>query len=280
MTAQPVLPTCYRHPDRETRLACSNCDRPICVDCMHTARVGQRCPECAAPDEHNRVLDRDDLRREESRPAVVTWTVLGAAVAVFALQLFVPAIGLALTQLGVQANELVRQGQWWRLLTAAFFHDGITHIAFNMWALSIFGPQLERQAGSVPFAALYVASALAGGAAFYLTQPFGIAVGASGAIFGLFGAWLAASYRTRHTLAGAASLRQLLVLLGINLALPLLPGSNIAWQAHLGGLAAGFMIAFAWTVPVVRRRAALRATVAAGVGAVALVAALTLGALG
>jgi membrane associated rhomboid family serine protease len=206
---------------------------------------------------------------------MVTWTVLGVCVAVQLLRTFVPAVGQPLLFAGVQANELVSAGQWWRLLTAAFFHDGLTHIAFNMWALSIFGPQLERDVGSGAFAALYAAAALAGGAAFYLTQPAGVAVGASGAIFGLFGAWLAASYRSRHTLAGAASFRQLLVLLGINLALPLLPGSNIAWQAHLGGLAAGMLIAAAWTLPALRRSAALRAAAGAAVAAVALIAVLS-----
>ena len=266
-----VLPSCYRHPDRETRLACSNCGRPVCVDCVRTAPVGQRCLECAAP--AHGVATMDDVRRAANRATPVTYTVLAVSVAVFVVEFVLPGVGNEVRFQLAQINELVTAGQWWRLFTAAFLHGGITHIAFNMYALYLFGPQLEREVGSAPFAALYVAAAVAGGAAYYLSDPHGIAVGASGAIFGLFGAWLAASFRGRHTAAGRASLRQLLVLLGINLALGFAPGANIAWQAHLGGLFAGLVIALLWTLPPLRRQAALRALVAGLVGVAALLVA-------
>jgi membrane associated rhomboid family serine protease len=270
------LPTCYRHPDRETRLSCSNCERPVCIDCVRTASVGQKCPECSAPLPGARTLDMNDVRRGQTRTAIVSYTILAVCVAIFVIGFVAPPLGDQLY--GVQANELVADGQWWRLLTAAFFHDpsSIVHIAFNMWALYVFGPQLEREVGSAAFLALYVAAALGGGVAFYLLAPRGVAVGASGAIFGLFGAWLAASYRRRRTAAGAASLRQLLVLLGINMALAFAPGFNIAWQAHAGGLVAGFLIALAWSAPQLHNSAARRTAVAAAVAA----AALTVAALG
>ncbi|MDQ3538666.1 MAG: rhomboid family intramembrane serine protease [Actinomycetota bacterium] len=218
----------------------------------------------------------DDVRRRQTRTAIVSYTILAVCVAIFVVGFVAPPIGRVLLFSGVQANELVAQGQWWRLLTAAFFHDqsSIAHIAFNMWALYVFGPQLEREVGSAAFLALYVAAALGGGAAFYLLAPNGIAVGASGAIFGLFGAWLAASYRRRRTPAGAASLRQLLVLLGINMALAFAPGFNIAWQAHAGGLVAGFLIALAWSLPQLHNSAVRRTAAAAAVGAIALAAAV------
>ena len=274
MDTGTLLPTCYRHPDRETRLACSNCGRPVCVDCVRTADVGQRCLECAAPAPGAQALDMDDMRRQAPRPPVVTYTVLAISVAIFVLEFVVPSMGMTIRFNLAQINELVAAGQWWRLLTAAFLHGGVTHIAFNMYALYLFGPQLEREVGSLPFAAMYVAAALTGGAAFYFAQPEGVAVGASGAIFGLFGAWLAASYRGRHTAHGRASLRQLLVLLGINAALGFVPGANIAWEAHAGGLVAGLVIAAVWMLPALRRQAALRALVAAVVAAAALVAVL------
>ena len=273
------LPTCYRHPDRETRLSCSNCERPVCIDCVRSASVGQKCPECSTPVPGARTLDMDDVRRGQTRTAIVSYTILAVCVAIFVIGFLAPPLGSLLLFYGVQANELITDGQWWRLLTAAFFHDqsNIIHIAFNMWALYVFGPQLEREVGSAAFLALYVAAALGGGAAFYLLgPPSGVAVGASGAIFGLFGAWLAASYRRRRTAAGAASLRQLLVLLGINMALAFAPGFNIAWQAHAGGLVAGFLIAFAWSAPQLHNSAARRTAVAAAVAA----AALTVAALG
>ncbi len=167
-------------------------------------------------------------------------------VSVFLVQSLGP-VGALLERLGEQRNAAVQEGEWWRLLTSAFLHANLTHILFNMWALWVFGPDLERRMGSVPFAALYSSSALAGGAAFFGLAGLdaGPAVGASGAIFGLFGAWTAEAVRQRHTLAGRANLNQLLVLLGINAALPILI-PYIAWQAHLGGLVAGFGIAMLW----------------------------------
>jgi len=267
-----TLPTCYRHPDRETRLACSACGRPTCVDCVQRADVGQKCRECAAPDGHARVITADQIRAGGRRSAPVAFTFLGVCVAVHLVGLFAPEIGDWVFASGAQVNALVGQGEWYRLFTAAFLHSpaGFTHILFNMFALYLFGPQLEREAGSGPFAALYLASALAGGAAFYFANAGGVAVGASGAIFGLFGAWLAASLRNRHTPAGQAGLRQLLLLLGLNLALPLfVPG--IAWEAHVGGLAAGFVIALMWSLFARPAQAALlRTLVAAAVGGAAL----------
>lgn len=272
VSADTSLPTCYVHPDRETRLACSSCGRPACVDCVQRAPVGQKCRDCAAPEGNARVITASDVRAGARGATPVTFTILAVAVAVHVVGLVLPEVGERIFAAGAQVNPLVERGEWYRLFTAAFLHSpaGFTHILFNMFALYLFGPQLERQAGSVPFATLYLASALAGGAAFALSSPGGVAVGASGAIFGLFGAWLAASLRSRHTPAGAAGLRQLLLVLGLNLALPLfVPG--IAWEAHLGGLVAGFVIAFLWFSLRDRSRVGLlRTVVAALVGAAAL----------
>jgi membrane associated rhomboid family serine protease len=147
-----------------------------------------------------------------------------------------------------QSNQAVAAGEWWRLFTPIFLHaPGIMHIAFNMYALWILGPQIERGVGSWPFAAAYLASAGVGGAFFYfLGDPIVPAVGASGAIFGLFGIWFNWALRRRHTRYGRYLLNQILVLLVINAAIPfLVPG--IAWEAHLGGLIAGFAISEAWS---------------------------------
>lgn len=264
-----TLPVCYRHADRETRLSCSNCGRPICVECMTAAPVGQRCPDCAAP--ATQVVGRDRLYGRAGAP--VTYGLIALCVAVYLLASVAPQIEVY----GAQINPLVLQGEWWRLVTAAFLHGGLTHILFNMYALYVFGPQIERQVGSVPFAALYLGSAVAGGAAYLaydllVGDGLGIAVGASGAIFGLFGATLAAAYRNRDTLAGRAGLRQLLTLLAINFALPLLL-PIIAWQAHLGGLVAGFVIATAWAALGRRRGGAVaRTAVAVAVAGMAVLA--------
>lgn len=268
-----TLPTCYRHPDRETRLACAACGRPACVECVQRADTGPLCRDCAAVAADGAPGAGEVPPAPRARTAApVAFTVLGASVAIHMLTLLAPAVWQEVFLRGAQINEAVAAGEWYRLVSAAFLHSeaGLTHILFNMFALYLFGPQIERQAGSVAFAALYLASAVSGGAAFYLLNPGGIAVGASGAIFGLFGAWLAASVRTRHTPAGRAGLRQLLFLLAINLALPLFV-PRIAWEAHLGGLAAGFLIALAW-FPLARtpRAEVLRTLVAGGVGVGAL----------
>ncbi len=171
-----------------------------------------------------------------------------------------------------QANELVQAGEWYRIFTAALLHGSLTHILFNMWALWVIGPQVERGVGTLPFISLYLAAAGVGGAAaFYFGGPRDVAVGASGAIFGLFGVWLSWALHRRKTAYGRAMLNQLGFLLLINAVIPfLLPG--ISWQAHLGGLLAGFLIAEAWALIQGPRAAVLRATVGFAVAALAAVA--------
>lgn len=277
MSAETTLPVCYRHSDRETRLSCSSCGRPVCVDCVRTAAVGQKCLECAAPDKNARVINAGQLARAGLRQAApVTFWLIVACVGVFVLRLAVPQV----FGYGVQANQLVAEGEWWRLVSAAFLHSrGFFHIGFNMYALYVFGPQIERQVGSLPFAALYLGTAMCGGAAYYLFDVLvmdgqGAAVGASGAIFGLFGAMLVGAYRNRASPAGRAGLRQLLMLLAINFALPLLV-PIIAWQAHLGGLLAGIAIAAGWTLLGPGRRTAVaRTAMGAAAALVALVTVL------
>ncbi|CAN5140737.1 rhomboid family intramembrane serine protease [soil metagenome] len=270
MEARAGPMTCYRHPDRETRLSCSSCARPVCVDCVRSAAVGQRCPDCAAPQGRARVITAADIRGGGVSRAPVSIALIAVSAGVFALTLVPSDLGRLLYAYGAQANGAVEAGQWWRLLTAAFLHQGLLHIGFNMWALYVFGPALEQRVGSLPFAALYLSAAVAGGALFLLLGT-GVAVGASGAIFGLFGAWLAVFTRSRNTVAGRAVFQQLVTLLVINLALPLVI-PNIAWQAHVGGLVTGFVVSSAWLAPALQEphRALPRALVAVLPGLLAL----------
>lgn len=170
------------------------------------------------------------------------------------------------------ATIAVERGEWWRIITAAFLHSSsVFHILFNMYALYLFGPNLERQLGAVSFAGLYLTSAAAGGALFQFLSE-GAAVGASGAIFGLFGAVLVGVLPLRGTPQGAANLRRLLLLLGINLALPLII-PDIAWEAHLGGLAAGMAVMALWQrLPQGPNVRYLRALTVYGLGALILLA--------
>ena len=241
-----AAPVCYRHPDRQTLLRCSRCDRPICSACSIDASVGQRCPECVREEGTQRVIPTGP-RRSRSAGAPATLTFIGLAVFVY----FISSLGglrNTIYPLLWQDNALVAQGEWWRLFTPILLHASITHILFNMWALWVLGPQIERGVGTWPFVTAFLASAAAGGAFMYVmggpNAP--VAVGASGAIFGLFGIWMNWAVRRRNTIQGRALLRQIMFLLLLNAALPFII-RGIAWQAHLGGLIAGLVIGELWS---------------------------------
>jgi membrane associated rhomboid family serine protease len=194
-------------------------------------------------------------------------TFIAIAVSFFVLGMF----GLEddLFRLFAQINALIAEGEWWRIFTVVLLHASITHILFNMWALWVLGPQIERGVGTWPFVSLYLASAGMGGVfAYYLGDIGDIAVGASGAIFGLFGIWLSWALHRRNTMQGRALLGQLVFLLLINAAIPFI-FRNISWQAHLGGLLAGFAIGEIWSRIKGPNAEALRAWVGFAVAALA-----------
>lgn len=269
---------CYRHPDRETLLGCASCGRPICPDCAVDTPAGHKCFECARP-----AAAQVTARQLMNRPTPVAFGLIGVAVLLFVAPRVVPSLAEAtvpwardlIEQYAAQANWLVADGEWWRVLGAAFLHGSSTHLLFNMWALYIFGPQLERQIGSVAFFVLYLSTAAAGGAAaFFLSDRITLLVGASGAIFGLFGVWLVGSWRMRHTRAGAALYRQLLFLLGINAIFSFVV-PRISWQGHLGGFLAGLAIGYFWGL-VEKKTVATRTAIAAAVGVISLLSVIVL----
>ena len=274
----PAAPSvCYRHPDRPTRLACSECGRPICPECSRDAVVGQKCPECTAPARLTRVIPARTIRHVGLRDTPVTWALITINVALFIAGEIFPSFGNELFTRAAQHPTLVDRGEWWRLLSACFLHGSILHVVFNMYALWLFGPLLERRFGSWSFVSLYLAGGVAGGMLFQLAGSDAWAVGASGAIFALLGALLIASYRQRHTPAGGAVFGQLLVLLVINLALPLFV-PNIAWQAHVGGLVAGALIGAVWDrLPRTKGSTWKRVAIAAGVGVACLAVVILVG---
>ncbi|HVB45273.1 MAG TPA: rhomboid family intramembrane serine protease [Streptosporangiaceae bacterium] len=236
-------PTCFRHPNRETYVSCVRCGRPACPDCLRSAAVGQQCVECVR--QANSAARRPTGRfggRVTSRP-VVTWTLIGLNVLVYLAELVSQN---AVINNGEMFGYGVAVGQWYRLITSAFLHYppgsgfGLTHILFNMWALYVVGPALEQILGRGRFIAVYLVSALAGSVLFYLiAAPGAAAIGASGAIFGLFGSWFVLAKRLRM------DSRQVVLLIVLNLVITfLVPG--IAWQGHVGGLAAGAALTAAY----------------------------------
>ena len=210
------------------------------------------------------------VRQMRNRPTPVAFGLIGLAVLLFVAPRLVPSLSEGdIYQYLAQANWLVSDGEWWRIISAALLHASASHLLFNMWALYIFGPQLERQIGSVAFFVLYVSTAAAGGAvAYFLGDEGTLLVGASGAIFGLFGVWLVGSWRIRHTPAGAALYRQLLILLGINAVFSFVV-PRISWQGHLGGFLAGLAIGYFWG-QLERKTVAGRTAIAAAIGVLAL----------
>jgi membrane associated rhomboid family serine protease len=268
-----AAPVCYRHPDRHTLLRCSRCGRPICAACSIDASVGQRCPECIRQEGTQKVVPTGASRtRTSGAPATMTFIVLAV---LFWLLSGLGGMRDVLYENLAQANFLVAEGEWWRIFTPVLLHaPGFMHILFNMWALWVLGPQIERGVGTWPFVGLYFASAGMGGAFMYLIgDSQAIAVGASGAIFGLFGVWLNWAVRRRNTAQGRFLLRQIGFLLLLNAALPFII-RGIAWEAHLGGLIAGFVIGELWSR--VQRRDSDMARVAITLVVAALAAVMVL----
>ncbi len=238
------METCYRHPARETGLHCSNCGRAICPECMTHAAVGIRCPECAGK--------RPLVKRAGFTLANEPWVtrvLIAANVLIFLAtnQLSSLQIGLGggnLTSLGyrlVLDKPDVANGEYWRLVSSAFMHFGLLHIAFNMYALYLLGGVLERYVGSLRFAALYAVSGLAGSFGALVVTPNAISGGASGAIFGVMGAmFLLERQRGVRLLGGPIG-----GLILINLLFTFTPGTNISIGGHLGGLIGGGLAAFA-----------------------------------
>jgi membrane associated rhomboid family serine protease len=227
------VPTCYRHPGRETYVRCQRCDRPICPDCMRVASVGHQCVECVQQGSRTiRQAETPFGGRPVTTP-VVTWTLVGINVLAYLAE--VANAPLVLTRFQMSADQ-VAAGEWWRLFTGAFLHappPSYWHILFNMWALYVIGPQLERMLGSLRFAAVYLLAALGGSVAVYLVGS--ASVGASGAIYGLFGAMFVVARRLGYDVRGV------LWLIGINVVLTfVIPG--ISWQGHLGGLITGTLV--------------------------------------
>jgi membrane associated rhomboid family serine protease len=236
---------CYRHPDRQSYVLCQRCGRTICAECQTPAAVGVHCPECmresrqGAPRTRPAVLTSVRRLAQPGTP-VVTYTIMALCVIVFAAEVLTGQLvgpGSPIVD-ALRYYPPYTSIQPWRMLTSLFVHGSILHILFNMYSLFVLGPELERLVGRWRFLALFVLSGLGGSVAVLLSSPNSAVIGASGAIFGLFGAYFVIA---RH-LGGNS--RQLIIVIVINLVIGfVVPG--IAWQAHVGGLLIGALVAFA-----------------------------------
>ncbi|WP_026412543.1 rhomboid family intramembrane serine protease [Actinomadura oligospora] len=256
------VPTCYRHPGREAHLRCTRCDRYICPDCMRDAAVGHQCPECVA--EGNKGVRRPRaaaMGRRSSDQPVVTYALIAVCVLAYVGEIASKAVVPDYMMLGAWTRPDgtlaagVLDGEWYRLITSMFLHQqptgtsfGFAHILLNMWALYVLGPPLEMALGRARYLSLYLLSGLGGNVLLLLVAPYTGAVGASGAIFGLFGAFFVVARRS------GAPTGPILFLLAINLIFTF-SVSGISWQGHVGGLATGLAVAFVYAyAPAVRQR--------------------------
>lgn len=258
------MPTCYRHPGRESYIRCQRCDRTICPDCMRDAAVGFQCPSCI--EEGKKATRSGRTAYGGLRPTNASTTsgvLIAINVAVWVAILATGQGGSRLVDLlglrpnglcdvgrgGIDVTEQVCtngggtwlpgfvDGAYWQVLTSGFTHVTIMHIAFNMLALWVIGPQLELALGRVRFLALYLLSLLAGSTVvLWASAEYQLTLGASGAIYGLFGALLIVARKV------GADMRALWALIAVNVfitfAVP-----NISWQGHLGGFVGGAAVA-------------------------------------
>ena len=237
---------CYRHPDRETYVSCSDCGRPICTECMTPAPVGQRCPEHSGkPQGVARVTTGMRRAGFEGTGGLVTRVLIGINVAVYLLELAqggnVNGVGSRIYEKGVLFGPFVAQGDWWRLLSSAFLHYGPLHLGLNMYFLYLIGTPVEQYLGRARFLLLYLVSGLAGAAGALVVTPTSPTVGASGAIFGILGGALVLERQRNYVLGGSA-----LGLIVINLAFSFVL-SNISVGGHVGGLIGGVLCMLAFS---------------------------------
>jgi membrane associated rhomboid family serine protease len=244
----PTIEVCYRHPDVQTRVHCTRCERPICPDCMIPAPVGFQCPECVEE-------ARREFRKGPGRPfrggISVTKALLVAIAIPFVIEivvggpraLFDPSAQL-LFDLGAMAPPAVADGQFWRLFTAMFLHAGLLHVALNAYFFWLFGRVVESVFGRTWMLLIFLVSGFLASVASYAFGPvLALAVGASGAISGVFGAFIAYNYRRRHVAANAANLRMALTVIVLNAFIAVVY-TSIDWRAHVGGLVAGFALGY------------------------------------
>jgi len=280
------METCYRHPGRETGVACSNCGRPICPECMTSTPVGMRCPDCAG--QRTRVRTAASVAAGAGEP-IATYVLIGVNVLAFLAEIMgggggagsLDGGGTLIRDAGLCGNAIGDGGvcgvqgtapvlsegnEVWRLVSGAFLHAGPLHLLMNMFALYVLGTLIEPAIGTARFVAIYFASLLAGSfGALLLSQSNEITVGASGAIFGLMGAaFVIARQRGVDQIAS-----QIALFVVLNLVFSIsIPGISIG--GHLGGLVGGALAALAVAWAERRRSGAGRALEVAGIAIIAM----------
>ncbi len=273
-------PVCYRHPDRETWVSCTRCERPICPDCMRPASVGFQCPDCVREGAKSVRTARTAFGGSlAGAQGMVTKVLVGLNVGMFVLTVLAAGTNgvnammrtlvgqssdsplhrwLDMIPLAIDPSRAeligVANGEYWRLLTAGFMHYGLIHLGLNMVALWLLGGEVERAVGRWRFLAVYLLSGFGGTIAVYLFGATnGPVAGASASVFGMFGALFFLFRKLKKDIRG------LVTIVLINFAAGLF--INVSWLGHIGGLVLGAitggLLAYAPSGP---RRTAIQVT--------------------
>ncbi|KKD04382.1 rhomboid family intramembrane serine protease [Streptomyces sp. WM6386] len=291
MEPESAVTTCYRHPQVESHVRCTRCERYICPDCMREAAVGHQCVECVKEGARSVRQARTVVGGRVSAVPLVTYVLIGLNVLAYLGEVIRPEIVDRFSMLtaglvGPDGGHYVYQssypsdfhaegvvaGQWERLLTSGFLHleptegtFGLMHIVMNMWSLWQLGRVVEPMLGRARYLALYLLSTVGGSVAVLLLADAGEgAVGASGAIFGLGAAYYVLARRVG---ADMGAVNRLMVFLLVWL---VASAAFTSWEGHLGGLLTGGAVTLAYTYAPRGPRRGLIQTVAC----VALVALL------
>jgi membrane associated rhomboid family serine protease len=258
---------CANHPDRVASVICAHCDRPICTDCMVQAPVGWQCPDCTSTGAKRSKVIRPFAA--SNRTGIVgstnpTPVVIGLVV--------ICVVAFAASGFG-KSSVIDRLGMWpygvhyfhqnYRLVTSLFLHLDFLHIAFNMVTLLVVGPAVEVMLGKARFLVLYLLAGLGGNVLSYLIAPVsGVSAGASGAIFGVMGAYVVLARLQRKPMGPVVALIIINLVIGFT--------GNVEWQAHVGGLVVGAALALGYHFASTLRRTAQEVALTVGVSAVAL----------
>ncbi|WP_291379248.1 rhomboid family intramembrane serine protease [Demequina sp.] len=228
---QQAPPVCPRHPDRVSYVRCQRCERPACPQCQVPAPVGVLCVDCARAASQAARGARTGLGfpRALGRPYVT----IGIIVANVAFYVYGMGAGLSRWHATYGLWPALTDQEPWRWLTSGFVHGSLWHIGINMYVLYQFGSQLEQVMGRLRFGILYGVSLVGGSAAIQvLATPNSLHVGASGAVFGMFGAYGILLYKLKLPWQSMATTAGLWLAVGF-----FLPG--ISWEGHIGGLLLG-----------------------------------------
>ena len=245
---QHPQPGCFRHPDRPTGLSCARCGRPACAECLREAPVGFHCVDCVAQEQrqHPQAVTAVGVPQQATTKSavafagmpIITYTLIALNVLAYLVTAAQSASILDNYSGSALFNDLrlvpvfVANGDFIRLLGSGFLHYGILHLAVNMYALYIVGVACENALGRIRFTAVYFVALLGGSAAVMFGNGLAATAGASGAVFGLFGAILIILLRLKRNANMIIGVIVLNVIISVSV-----PG--VSWQGHFGGLVAG-----------------------------------------